>query len=1177
MANKEKDIKTDSSDASNKAKSASKNKSSAASKSKSANAGKSTKTSTASKSSAKKSGGKRTSSDSKYDVYDYDEIYEGLDDEEDVPASKKSRKKTDVKKAKTKEPIDPSAPKYQVVMLSMLAIAIFITLCYIFPSFCGFIGGGLRNILFGIFSYSSALLPCLLIIRTVYYKRDLESGTAGIKFFFSFAVMIFASIIFHAISTIFNEELARVPFTEVKEFYAYGKDFVGGGVIGGVVGALLIKGFGIPGTLIISILFMLIFGIFLFGITPDIFWHRFAFYFHRFCEQRQRNRKARAEENARKAKMEQEREAAQREAAKKEAARQEAAQRVYTKKETAEFSGTFAHTANTKTKRAASETSHFDTFGNTNHGDIDEIFESDIVPPETEEVKPKPQPKPKREPAASSAPAKEAEVTEKEFRGESVAEYMRKSTYLENAFAEKAGKAKSELAHDISFEREYYNHDDKTDGIEKLESTVSVANALGISKDSIETISAVADISEQENEYSEDEDIANTEEIENVESIDDIENIDDIEEDDLGKTEEGYFASSSGFETIDGIEEFEANIDEPIDEPIKEDIVSDDDWDMEYSEDTGNEAEDIVPVTLPEDEEEEIIEEFIEEAPKETLEDELRRTMNEARKQMEAPMAVFEEEPEEEVLEEEPEEDLEEEAPKGPTYIFPPLELLKKEPEKTEGGKDAELQQNAEKLVETLKSFNVRAHVGDFASGPTVTRYEIVLEAGTRVRQIMNLVDDISYALATNGVRIEGVIPGKSAIGIEVPNKTAETVYLRTLLEDPKFTEAKSKLTAALGRSVAGDPVYLNIADMPHLMIAGTTGSGKSVCINTMLISLLYKSTPEEVKLVLIDPKKVELNVYNGIPHLLVPVVFDPKKAAGALHWCVTEMERRFDLIEAQGVRNIAGYNEAIADDPTKEKLPQIVIVIDELADLMMTAANEVETSICRIAQKARAAGMHLIIGTQRPSVDVITGLIKANVPSRIAFTVMSQVDSRTIIDSSGAEKLIGRGDMLYAPVGSMKPMRAQGAFVSDAELESIIDFIKTHSVQAEDHLENTRAIMERIEKEAALCGKKGKAHEIGDDFGSADEEEDPKLKSAIKLAVDSGKISTSLIQRKLSLGYGRAAKLIDEMERRGIVGAPEGQKPREVLISKEQYLEMMMNDDTGASRASDSASDDEF
>ena len=313
----------------------------------------------------------------------------------------------------------------------------------------------------------------------------------------------------------------------------------------------------------------------------------------------------------------------------------------------------------------------------------------------------------------------------------------------------------------------------------------------------------------------------------------------------------------------------------------------------------------------------------------------------------------------------------------------------------------------------------------------------------------------------------------------------------------------------------------------------------------------------------LVDPKKVELNIYNGIPHLLVPVVFDPKKAAGALHWCVTEMDRRFDLIESMNVRNIEGYNKAIANDPTKEKLPQIVIVIDELADLMMTASNEVETSICRIAQKARAAGMHLIIGTQRPSVDVITGLIKANVPSRIAFTVMSQVDSRTIIDQAGAEKLIGRGDMLYAPVGS-KPTRAQGAFVSDAELEGIIDFIKENSKKAE----YSNEIISRIDKEAALCGKKGKARdEALDAMADAEEEEedDPKLEAAIKLAVESGKISTSLIQRKLSLGYGRAAKIIDVMERRGIVAPPEGQKPREVLISKEQYLEMTMRKDGAA------------
>ena len=513
--------------------------------------------------------------------------------------------------------------------------------------------------------------------------------------------------------------------------------------------------------------------------------------------------------------------------------------------------------------------------------------------------------------------------------------------------------------------------------------------------------------------------------------------------------------------------------------------------------------------------------------------------------------------------------------PPEPEYIFPPIDLLSSPPAKNGSVSDDEIQARADRLIETLHSFNVRANIVNISRGPTITRYEIGLEAGTRVRAITNLVDDISLALATSGVRIEGVIPGKSAIGIEVPNETKETVYLRSLIENQKFSEAKSRITTALGRGVAGEPIYLDIAKMPHLLIAGTTGSGKSVCINTMLMSVLYKANPTEVKLVLIDPKKVEFNKYNGIPHLLVPVVYDSKKAAGALHWCVTEMERRFDLIESQNVRNIEGYNKAVEDDPSKEKLTQIVIVIDELADLMMTASDDVEASICRLAQKARAAGMHLIVGTQRPSVDVITGLIKANIPSRIAFTVMSQVDSRTIIDTAGAEKLIGRGDMLYAPIGSTKPMRVQGAFVSDDELENVINFVKNSGNTAEYSDE----IMNQIEKEAALCGqKKGKVRDDDDDsLGDDEGADDPKLKSAIKLAVESGKISTSLIQRKLSLGYGRAAKLIDVMEKRGIVSAPEGQKPREVLISKEQYFEMMMNDDGTDTESEENIGDDEF
>ncbi|MBR7184225.1 MAG: DNA translocase FtsK 4TM domain-containing protein [Clostridia bacterium] len=500
------------------------------------------------------------------------------------------------------------------------------------------------------------------------------------------------------------------------------------------------------------------------------------------------------------------------------------------------------------------------------------------------------------------------------------------------------------------------------------------------------------------------------------------------------------------------------------------------------------------------------------------------------------------------------------EPPPKPEYVFPPISLLKVDPAPPSGDVRAELQQNAEKLVETLGNFKVRTKIVNVSRGPTITRYELQPEAGTRVRAIANLVDDIALNLATTGVRIEAPIPGKAAVGIEVPNKVVATVYARELLEADAFRNAKSRLTACLGRDVAGAPIYCDIAKMPHLLIAGTTGSGKSVCINSVILSILYKAKPDEVKLILIDPKKVELNVYNGIPHLLVPVVSDPKKAAGSLNWAVSEMERRYALIEAEGVRNIQGYNEAIADDPTREPMHQIVIVIDELADLMMMAKDDVETSICRIAQKARAAGMHLVIGTQRPSVDVITGLIKANIPSRIAFTVSQQVDSRTILDMAGAEKLIGRGDMLYAPVGATRPIRVQGAFVSDGEVEAVTDFIKKQA-SGEGYSEE---IIESIEREAARCGqskKGGSSLDDADDVGG-DEPADPMLRPAIELAIECGKISTSLIQRRLSLGYGRAAKLIDRMERLGYVSAPDGQKPRDVLITRQQFMEMVVRDD---------------
>ncbi len=504
--------------------------------------------------------------------------------------------------------------------------------------------------------------------------------------------------------------------------------------------------------------------------------------------------------------------------------------------------------------------------------------------------------------------------------------------------------------------------------------------------------------------------------------------------------------------------------------------------------------------------------------------------------------------------------------PEKPTYgkqleaeIYPPITLLSEDKNVKNENNAAELRGTAEKLQETLLSFNVKTKIVGFSRGPTVTRYELQPEAGTRVRSISNLVDDIALNLAASGgVRIEAPIPGKSAVGIEVPNKSPSTVYLRTILESPKFAESKSKVTACLGADVAGNPIIFDISKMPHLLIAGATGMGKSVCINCLIISLLYKAQPRDVKLLLIDPKTVEFKIYRDIPHLIAPIVTEPKKAAGALIKMVEEMERRFALIEEVGVRDLKSYNEITADDPEREHLPQIVIIIDELADLMMTTPDDVENSICRLAQKARAAGMHIIIGTQRPSVDVITGLIKANIPSRIACTVASQVDSRTIIDIAGAEKLMGRGDMLYAPVGAAKPLRVQGAFVSDSEVESVCEYIKTNTGKAE----YDSNIVDGIEEAAAKLDTPKKGGASADVGGSSDDGSDPMLRPAIELAIDCGKISTSLIQRRLSLGYGRAAKLIDKMEQMGYVSPQEGQKPREVLITKQMYMEMVVNND---------------
>ncbi len=487
-------------------------------------------------------------------------------------------------------------------------------------------------------------------------------------------------------------------------------------------------------------------------------------------------------------------------------------------------------------------------------------------------------------------------------------------------------------------------------------------------------------------------------------------------------------------------------------------------------------------------------------------------------------------------------------------YEYPPLELLGKTSKKSLKGGAKALTDTATKLQKTLYSFGVSAKVENVSVGPAITRYELKPAEGVRVSKIANLADDIALNLAAETIRIEAPIPGKQAVGIEVPNKEKEAVHLREVLESEEFEDNKSKLTVALGKDVAGNIQLADIAKMPHVLIAGSTGSGKSVCINTIITSIIYNAKPSEVKMVMVDPKVVELSVYNGIPHLLIPVVTDPKKAAGALAWAVQEMDNRYNLFANKGVRDLKGYNKAIEKEEGLGKLPQIVIIVDELADLMMVAAKDVEEAICRLAQKARAAGMHLVIATQRPSVDVITGLIKANVPSRIAFAVSSQVDSRTILDSVGAEKLLGKGDMLFFPSGAPKPVRVQGAFVSDEEVEKIVDFVKqngtaTYSEEILETIENSKKTEKELMQEQA-----------------EDDDTDPFLMDAIDAVVEQGQASTSFIQRKFKVGYARAGRIIDQMEERGIISGYQGSKPREVLITKEKLEELKMGTDISIS-----------
>ena len=489
-----------------------------------------------------------------------------------------------------------------------------------------------------------------------------------------------------------------------------------------------------------------------------------------------------------------------------------------------------------------------------------------------------------------------------------------------------------------------------------------------------------------------------------------------------------------------------------------------------------------------------------------------------------------------------------------PVYCFPPIDLLKR-PGRGAADGSAEMRENTRRLNETLASFKIDAHITNVTRGPSVTRYEVELEKGVRLNKLTAVADDIALSLGASGVRI-APIPGMiSVVGIEVPNINVTTVSLREVIDSPEFDKAKSKSSFAVGKDIGGSAIVGNIAKFPHLLIAGTTGSGKSVCMNSIIISLLYKASPDDVKLIMVDPKMVELGIYNGIPHLLIPVVTDPKKAAGSLQWAVTEMMRRYRSMSDAGVRDLESYNSMVDNGEVEgEHLAQVVVIIDELADLMLVAAKEVEESICRIAQMGRAAGIHLIIATQRPSADVITGLMKANIPSRIAFAVASAMESRIILDTQGAEKLVGKGDMLYAPIGCGKPLRVQGCFVTDAEVESVAQYVKNNYSANYD-----QAIMADIEKNAEQTGSKsgGSASAAEPEPNSAELDGDEMLPAAVDVILETKQASVSMLQRRLKLGYARAARIVDEMEEKGIVGPFVGSKPRQILITKEQWEQM--------------------
>ena len=1046
-------------------------------------------------------------------------------------------KKTNSAEKRTQKSVSPKKDNTvmrQIAPYILAAAAVLLGVCVIFGE--GKVGGGLRDIFTGLFAGGAYVLPVLMLVRTFLWNRDSEEGQLTSRSVCLGVEFVFVTMFLHAVGGGQNTLSLKTHFSD-------GVNLVGGGVFGGLFGELLLMGFGKVCTIIIIVAVLVLLGLFIAGITPKTVFI-FIAYKIRFAGEKRREKRQLSEEKRRnaqptRAKIREEeylaylREKKQRDRDAKKAQSEERKNPARSGEpgEQIPMPAPQATVYRVRKRRIAD-------LDIPVSGTIDEENTAEAVSEEdtvsAAEVKA----------ALEDTSVDSSAVDEKIFdevmrRTRERIEKSRKTEDMRESVPE-GRRSYVPAGREMQAERkpvEILTPADDFSADESMPSEVKAGDVL----DAVEIASLSIHEKTKMTSGSADYEISGNASAFDFDEPDPCAGGYEPERDDMTNEEPSYGYASDVPESEEDDDEPPFDMSEGIVKGMPEKKPA-------KPKKADDETDTVKLATSADDSGFDMTKIFVNPADAELIDklsEQYRQPLEVQRTVVSAPAQA----------------PVKPAKPSIPPYQFPPTDILAEDPGSGNEDIKDELQENAVKLVETLRSFNVKTKIVDISRGPTITRYELMPEPGVRVRSVQNLVDDIALNLATTGVRIEAPIPGKAAVGIEVPNKKQTTVHLRKLLEDPRFTGAKSQLTVALGEDVAGEAVYFDIGKMPHLLIAGATGAGKSVCINSVITSLLYKASPEDVKLILIDPKKVELSIYNGIPHLLVPVISEPKKAAGSLSWAVGEMERRYGLLESVGVRDIKGFNELTKNDPDYEYMPRIVIVIDELADLMMTASDDVEDSICRIAQKARAAGMHLIIGTQRPSVDVITGLIKANVPSRIAFRTSSQIDSRTIIDVGHAANLIGMGDMLFNPVGALKPRRVQGAYVSESDVEEVVAYIKNMN-SAYDNFDQEKIVNE-IEREAQKCGVvsgKGKAAAASaDDDG---DEEDPMLKSAVELAIDSGKISTSLIQRRLSLGYGRAAKLIDRMEQLGFVSAPDGSKPREVLITKAEYMEMRLKDE---------------